>query len=276
MRTIEDQAFLWLLVGTSVAFGLIIWPYFGAVLWGVVAAIIFAPLFRRLSRLTGQRAGLAAIITVVLVVLLVIVPLMLITSTLALEITSLYESIQSRPPDLDQYLKSLEDTLPAWAKWLLGHFDLANLSAIQDRLSQLFSQFLQLLLSRALTVGQSTLEFFVSLGVMLYLTFFLLRDGSSLTQRIKDAIPLRAAQRDALLEKFAVVVRATVKGSILVAALQGVLGGLIFWLLGIHAPILWGVLMSFFALLPAVGAGIVWLPVALYLLISGPSGKRSS
>jgi predicted PurR-regulated permease PerM len=73
MRTIEDYAFLWLLIGTSVAFGLIIWPYFGAVLWGGVTAIVFAPLYRRLLRATGQRAGLAALMTVILVILVVIV-----------------------------------------------------------------------------------------------------------------------------------------------------------------------------------------------------------
>src|SRR5690606_4608504 len=127
--------------------------------------------------------------------------------------------------------------------------------------------------SRAVSVGQSTLDFIVALGVMLYLTFFLLRDGAGLSRRIKDAIPLRPAQRDALTEKFTVVVRATVKGSVLVAALQGFLGGLIFWLLGVAAPVLWGVVMAFFALLPAVGASIIWLPVALYLLVSGSVWK---
>lgn len=269
MRTIEDLAFLWLLVATSLAFGLIIWPYFGAVLWGVVAAIVFAPLYRRLLWVTGQRAGLTAIITVVLVVLLVIVPLMLIASSLVIEANSLYDAIQSGRLDVNQYLRSLGDMLPAWVKGLLDRFDLSTAGAIRERLSQLFSQFLQLVLTRSLTVGQSTLEFIVSLGVMLYLLFFLLRDGSSLTRRIRDAIPLRASQRDELLQKFAVVVRATVKGSILVAILQGALGGLIFWVLGIHAPVLWAVVMAFFALVPAVGASIVWLPVALYLLISG-------
>ena len=273
MRTIEDHAFLWLLVGTSVAFGLIMWPYFGAVLWGVVAAIVFAPLYRRLLRATGQRAGLAAIITVALVILLVIVPLMLVTSSLVVEATSLYDSVQSGRLNVNEYLRKAGDMLPAWITGLLDRFDLSNFEAIRDRLSQLFSQFLQLLLSRAVTVGQSTFGFVVALGVMLYLTFFLLRDGSSLTRRIKEAVPLRASQRDALFEKFAVVVRATVKGSILVAALQGALGGLIFWLLGLHAPVLWAVVMAFFALLPAVGASIVWLPVALYLLVAGAVWK---
>lgn len=273
MRTIEDQAFLWLLVGTSLAFGLIIWPYFGAVLWGVVAAIVFAPLYRRLLRITGGRAGLSATITLAVIFLLVIVPLLLIASSLVIEGTSLYNGVQSGRLDLNQYLRGIGDMLPGWAKALLDRFDLSNFEAVRERLSRLFSQFLQLLLSRAVIVGQSTFGFVVALGVMLYLTFFLLRDGSDLTRRIKDAIPLHASQRDALLEKFAIVVRATVKGSILVAALQGALGGLIFWLLGVSGPVLWGVVMAFFALLPAVGASIIWLPVAVYLALSGEVWK---
>jgi predicted PurR-regulated permease PerM len=123
------------------------------------------------------------------------------------------------------------------------------------------------------TVGQSTLDFIVSMGVMLYLLFFLFRDGSSLTQRIRSAVPLRAGQRDALLEKFAVVVRAIVKGTVLVAALQGALGGLIFWLMAIPAPVLWGVMMGFMSLLPAIGSSLVWLPVALYLIATGSVTK---
>ncbi|MEX0409069.1 AI-2E family transporter [Aquibium sp. LZ166] len=268
MRTIEDQAFLWLLLLTSVAFGVIVWPYFGAVLWGVIAAIIFLPVQRRLSRATG-RPGFAAIVTVVLTVLLVIVPLLLIASSLALEATTLYENIQSGQVDLGQILRGIIDGIPGWMKEPLAALDLTSLDAIRDRLSETFTQFLQVLVSRALIVGQSTLEFFVGIGVMLYLLFFLLRDGAGLTRRIKRAIPLRSRQRDALLEKFAVVVRATVRGSLLVAALQGALGGLIFWLLGIHAPVLWAVLMAFLALLPLVGSGLVWVPVAIYLLVSG-------
>jgi len=273
MRPIEDQAFLLLLVATSLALGLIIWPYFGAILWGVVAAIVFAPLYRRLLTATGQRAGTAATITVGLVILLVIVPLMLVTSSLVIEATGLYNSVQAGRLDVNLYLKNVGDMLPDWVKELLERWELSNLSAVRERLSQLFSQFLQVLLSRAINIGQSTLEFIVGLGVMLYLTFFLLRDGSGLTRRIKEAIPLRPSQRDELLQKFAIVVRATVKGSILVAMLQGALGGLVFWLLDLHAPVLWAVVMAFFALVPAVGASIIWLPVALYLLASGAVWK---
>ena len=197
--------------------------------------------------------------------LLVILPLILVASSLVVEATALYNNIQSDQLDLGQYLRTVVEASPDWLRELLDPFDLTNLDAVRNGLSR----FLQALVSRALVVGQSTFEFFVSLGVMLYLLFFLLRDGTGLSRKIKRAIPLRAAQRDALLEKFTVVAQAIIRGSLLIAALQGALGGLIFWVLGIHAPILWAVLMAFLSLLPAIGSSIVWFPVAVYLLLSG-------
>ena len=104
---------------------------------------------------------------------------------------------------------------------------------------------------------------------MLYLLFFLLRDGTQLSQRLKDSIPLRTEQKRALFSKFTIVIRAMFKGTILVAALQGMLGGIIFWFLGIPAAVLWGVVMAFLSLLPVVGSALIWLPVALYLLATG-------
>lgn len=265
MRTMEDQAFLWLLLATTVAFGYVVWPYFGAILWGVIAATLFLPVHRRLTGIMRGHTGLAAITTVILTVLLVILPLILVASSLAVEATALYNSIQSGQVDLGHYLRSIVDAAPNWLKDLLDTFELTNLDAVRDGLSR----FLQALVARALVIGQSTFEFFVSLGVMLYLLFFLLRDGSGLTQKIKKAIPLREAQRDALLERFTIVAQAIIRGSLLIAALQGALGGLIFWVLGIHAPVLWAVLMAFLSLLPAVGSSIVWFPVAIHLLLSG-------
>jgi Predicted permease len=103
----------------------------------------------------------------------------------------------------------------------------------------------------------------------MYLLFFLLRDGVVVAQGLRDAIPLAPAAKERLLERFTTVVRATVKGNILVAIVQGGLGGLAFWVLGVHAPILWGVVMAFLSLLPAIGAALIWGPVSIYLLATG-------
>ena len=127
----------------------------------------------------------------------------------------------------------------------------------------------QFLGKRALAVGQNTFRFFIDLGLMLYLTFFLLRDGNKLIQMLIRALPLGDDRERMLFNKFAEITRATIKGNLVVAAIQGALGGLIFWFLGIPAAVLWGVVMAVLSLIPAVGASLIWVPVALYLYAVG-------
>jgi len=269
MRGLEDKTFLWLVIAVSLAFGWILWPFYGAVLWGTVFAILFAPLNRRLTRLMRQRRNLAALATVLIILVMVILPLTLVIASLVEEATGVYQKIQSGELNFGRFFQQIFEALPSWAVTLLSRFELTNLGAVQERLSAGLMKGSQFLAAQALAIGQNTFNFLVSLFVMLYLLFFLLRDGEELARRIKDAIPLQTEQQQQLLNKFIIVIRATVKGSIVVAVLQGALGGLIFWFLGISAPLLWAVLMAILSLLPAVGAGLVWLPVAIYLLATG-------
>lgn len=266
---LEQKAFLLLLVAVTLAFGWILLPFYGAVFWGAVLAIVFAPLYRRLLAKTGQRPTLAALLTLLCIVLLVILPLAMIASSLVQEITALYEKVRSGGVSFSGYVDQVYAALPEWLTQLLHRFGLDNLGALQSRLTDALQQGSQRIAQQALNIGQNTFDFVVSFFIMLYLLFFLLRDGAQLSRRMRDAIPLNASYLRNLSGKFTTVIRATVKGNIAVAAVQGALGGLAFWFLGIHAPVLWAVLMAFLSLLPAVGAGLVWGPVAIYLLATG-------
>ncbi|MBA3318863.1 MAG: AI-2E family transporter [Gemmatimonadales bacterium] len=264
-----DQAFLVLLVAVSVAFAWIILPLFGAVLWGVILAIVFTPLYRRLRRSLRHRRTLAALATLVIIVLMVILPLTLITVLLVQEGAGVYQRIQSGEFDIGRYFQQTFNALPGWVTSLLDRFGLTNLSLVQERLSEAARKSSQFLAGQALSLGQNMANFVLSLFIMLYLLFFLLRDGDALVGRIRAAIPLHPESLRTLASGFTGVIRATVKGTLVVAVVQGALGGLIFWILGIHAPVLWAALMGVLSLLPAVGAALVWLPVAIYLLVTG-------
>ena len=269
MRTLEDRTLLLLVIAISLAFAWILWPFFSAVLWATVLAIVFAPLYRRILRSIGGNPNLAALATLLIIVMLVILPLFLTAASLVQEATSLYERIQSGELNLGTVFQQLRDALPAWVIDILDRLGLTNLGAVQDRLSDALKRGSQFIAAQALSIGQGAADFILGLLVMLYLLFFLLREGGELFKRIQDAIPLPREQQRALFSKFTTVIRATIKGSIFVAAVQGALGGLIFWLLGLHAPVLWGFVMGLLALLPAVGAALIWVPAAIYLLATG-------
>jgi predicted PurR-regulated permease PerM len=159
--------------------------------------------------------------------------------------------------------------LPAWVNNVIDRFGLTNLGALQEKLSTGMVQGGQFVAAKALNIGQNTFDFIVNLGIVLYLLFFLLRDGDDLAGRIRTAIPLHADQQRELLTSFTTVIRATVKGNVVVAIAQGALGGLAFWFLNVHAPVLWAVVMAFLSLLPAVGSALVWLPLAIYFFVTG-------
>lgn len=271
--TLEQKFFLFLLAIVSLAFGWILLPYSGAVFWGIVLAILFSGLNRRLLVMTNNRPTLAALITLASIVVMVILPLSLIGVSLVNQASSVYSLISTGNIDFGMYFQRIMQSLPDWMISMLERFDLTDFDSLQAKLQQGAAQVSQTVARQALHVGSMTFEFLVGLTVMLYLLFFLLRDGQALSNRIKDGFPLSPHYKRRLFTNLTTVIRATVKGNVLVALAQGGLGGLIFWFLGIQAPLLWAVVMAFLSLLPAVGAGIVWVPVAIYLLATGAIWK---
>jgi predicted PurR-regulated permease PerM len=269
MRTPEDNVLRLLLVVISIAFLWILRPFAGALLWGVVFAIVFAPVYRRLERGLRGRGVLAALITELIIVVLLIVPLIFVAMALTGEVKGLYQGILSGALSPSRHLETLYEVAPPWVLDLLEHFGLSSLGETQARTSAALIRASQIIAPRILGLGHTVLSFGLALFVMLYVLFFLLREGTALAAHIGEALPMRQARVDALFGRFAAVVRATVKSNLAIAVLQGAFGALIFMLLGIRSPVLWGMLMAVLSLLPLVGAILVWLPAALYLMLSG-------
>jgi len=266
---VEDGFFMAFVLVITVAFALVIEPFFAAILWAVIAAILFAPVNDRLLRRMPNRRNGAALITLLLITAMVILPAILLGLALIQEISNFYNRIQSGQIDFAMLFDQIQSSLPAWLQPYLERFGLNDFNAVQDRLNEALASSFRTLAARAVSIGQGAFSFIVALGVMLYLTFFLLRDSEALTARLSHTTPLRPAQQQALFEQFVKVVRATIKGSVVVAIVQGLIGGIVFWALGVEGALLWSVLMGFFSLLPAIGTGLIWVPVAIYLFASG-------
>lgn len=266
---LQQKTFLCLLVIVSIAFGWIILPFYGAVFWAAVLAIVFMPFYRRMLAAMKGRRNLAALSTLLVCLVLVIFPLALISASLVRQATAFYTSISSGGLDVGAYFQQVVHSLPDWAVRLLDRFGLSEFAGLREKLTDSAAQGSQAVARQAVNIGQNTFQFVVGFGLMLYVLFFLLRDGAFLAERIRLAIPLSNHHKRHLLSKFATVIRATVKGNIAVAAAQGALGGIMFWFLGIQGALLWGTVMAFLSLLPAIGAALVWAPVAIYFLLTG-------
>lgn len=271
--SVQRGFFLSLLVAVTAAFCWILTPFFGAILWGVALAILFTPSYKRLLRMMKGRSTVAALTTMGIVLVIVILPLSIIAGTLVQDVASVAQRIRSGDLNFVSSFQQIVAALPAWLTKLLDRFDLGNFEGLMARLTDVAAQGSQLIAQHALNIGQNTFNFFVSFFVMLYLLFFLLRDGASLSRNVREAVPLAPPQTQFLLNKFTTVIRATVKGNVVVAATQGALGGIALALLGVQGALLWGVVMAFLSLLPAVGAALVWGPVAAYFLATGAIAK---
>lgn len=265
----SNRTFLALLALVSFAFGWVLWPLFGAIFWAVTLAIVFDPVFRRVLARFGGRRNWASITMILGILVIIILPMLLIIAAVLQQASSLMASIKSGEVNLHVIFEQALNGVPSWMRDIALRFGMSDFSALQDSLSVSVSDWLGANAPLMLLIGQNTAGVFVGLGVMLYLAFFLFRDGDSLAEHVKATIPMPPEVLEDLLATFIVVVRATVQGDILVALLQGALGGLGFWALGIPAAVLWTVLMSVLSLFPVFGAALVWFPVALYFLATG-------
>lgn len=268
-RRLENGFFLAVLLAASVALIWIVLPFFGAILWGVIAAILFAPFNERLLARMPNRRNTSALITLGVIVAIVVVPATILGALLVQEATTLYDKVRTGQIDFVEIFRHFRLILPDWLDRMLQRVGLADLERMRAHLVSGLTDSFQTVAAQALTIGQGALAFFVTVSVALYLTFFLLRDGRKLGNNLDRAIPLSPQTRHALATRFITVTRATINGSLVVAIVQGMIGGIIFWFLDIPGALLWAVTMAFFSLLPAIGTGLIWVPVSLYLLASG-------
>ena len=236
--------FIFILALVTWAFFDVLSPYFSAILWAAILTTIFNPVKNKLRSALGDRNGLASLITIGIICLIVFIPLMVILSSLAIELNVVYTKLQQNNTQFPEVVSSILSYLPDWARTLQGG---------------------QYLAGSAFLIGKGTFGFAISFGIMLYLLFFLLKDGPYLVRQILDSLPLSDFAKQHLFAKFVGVTRATVKGTAVVAVVQGTLGGIAFAIVDIDGSILWGALMAFLSLVPAVGSAIVWVPAAIFL-----------
>ena len=184
-----------LLIACALALGWILQPFWGAILWAVIIALIFIPMFRRMLPRVGGRRSLAAGLVLGVVMLIGVLPLTLLAASLAREAAAMYQQIDSGAWQPELAVRRMFGALPAWLVGVLEQFGVADFDSVQRRITASLAQAAQLITSRALGIGLDTFDFLTSLAITLYLAFFLLRDGEALVRTIATGLPLSAAHR---------------------------------------------------------------------------------
>ena len=264
---IQQATFLVLLLLISLAFVWLIQDFAEPLFWAAILAILFYPLYRWWFEMLGHRASLAAFVTLLLILIMVILPLGLVGLAVTREAAGLYERMAAGEIDVQAPIRLIERTLPRVSEYL-ARFGIDG-QRITQSLSSAAVTASRFVASQALTIGQDAFRFSISFFLMLYLLFFFLRDGHRLIAAIMHALPLGHEREQHLFAKFAEVSRATMKGTLVVGLVQGTLGGLFFWILGLKAAVFWGVIMTLLSLLPAVGSALIWVPAAIILFATG-------
>jgi predicted PurR-regulated permease PerM len=243
-----------------VVLALIAQPFVPALVWSLTLTVMFAPVERRLRARTGS-PSLAAAITLLLAAIIVVIPLTLVASALLREIIAgaqTYGALFS-PTALRQAWPEAAAFLGRFEQW----FELEQVVQFATtRLGEFSGQ-----------VVQQSASGLVTLLLTFYFLFYLLRDRASALGALQRLVPLDGEEFHELVGKTSQTVFASVYATGAVAALQGLLGGLMFWVLDLPAPIFWGVVMGLLAIVPFLGAFVVWVPAALGLALAGDWGS---
>lgn len=264
---VQHIFFFALLLLTTLVFWNLIEGLVMPLFWAAVLAVLFRPVRKRWLELMPGWYSLAALLTVITVVLTVVLPVTAVGIAMVNEVTNLYAMYQAGEIDPSTALSYIERVMPQVVEFVQQFgVDVAQLN---QRISEFAVTASQYLATQAVSFGQSAIQTTALFFLMLYLLFFFVRDGNEIVEGIIRVLPLGDERERRLFAKFAEVARATIKGTLVVAVVQGALGGLMFWILGITAPVFWGVVMTVLSILPAIGSAVVWLPAAIILIATG-------
>lgn len=259
--------FLFLVIGvTAVFFGLIS-NFLMACFWSAIFAILFSGLYRWLVEKFGGRESLAAFTTSVIILFSVVIPITLISLAVLKESKEIYGSIEEGSLDPSEILLRVQERLPGVER-VLNRIGVQP-TEFYDRVEKMFASGVSSLGGSMWKYTQGAIKTVVDFFLILYLTFFLVRDGDKLMLSIRNTLPMGNRIEEMLFKKFVQVSRATLKGTVIVAACQGLIGGILFAAVGIKGAVLWGVMMGLLSLLPIGGSALVWVPAAVIMMVQG-------
>lgn len=264
---INQARWLAVLVATAIALylcWLMLRPFLGVLAWAIVLVIVFYPVHKQFV-LRFKRRGLSALLSCLLAVLVVVLPLGILTTVVAQELAKVLPTL---PAQLSLLVNSQTPLFGRISGWLQTRFGV-DLLASQDFFIEQLRNSSQHALGASFNLLGNIAGGIVKAFFVVFTMYYLFRDSDKILHSLPEALPLRREQSERIIARTQAVVSASVYGVVTIAGLQGLLGGLAFWILGIPSPVLWAVLMTFLCMIPLAGSFLVWLPLAIYLMVQG-------
>jgi predicted PurR-regulated permease PerM len=244
-------------------------PFLSSIVWAILLAMVLYPVYKKLRTLLGKRELFSALVMTLLVLVVIVLPFTLLMVSLASDVVNFYHQVEEmiKTGQLQAYFESVKEVpiLKSILARVAKYIDLDPLPLLLKNVNQIstfiFNQ------TTSLIKGLST--FVVGFFFTLLSLYYLFKDGSSLFEGLKEAVPLPSKEKELLIQRFKDMIHATMYGGILIALIQGALGGLSFWILGLPSPIFWGTAMGLLSFIPVGGTALIWGPTAIILLIGG-------
>jgi predicted PurR-regulated permease PerM len=239
-------------------------PFVNVLAWAAVLVILFHPVHRRLVARTNRPAT-SAIVSCVLVILVILIPLTLITLALVREFSGAAQGLQHFASGLLDPNSPTTGRMLRFAGQYVDIEQLRNPDAIRGHVERVSGSLAQ----STLGIVGGAVGAVVQVFFIIFTMFYLFRDGERIVRALPEVLPLETAQSEEIFTRTNEVIGASVYGVLVIAAVQGTLGGLAFWVLGLPSPLVWGVVMTFMSLIPMAGSFVVWVPAAVYLAATG-------
>ena len=243
-------------------------PFLSALITGAIVAYLSYPLYKKITVYTKNKS-IAAFIATILIILLITVPFVIIIGLVSREAYTTYTTLSEQDLGTNFMKIACKDEMSFSCRTIrnvLGFLPEKDLDYYMQVTIEKITTFILENISKFLA---SLPIIFLNLFIMAFVIYYLLKDGQYVAKRIKNILPLKETHKQQVLERFHSMTSAVFYGNLLVAIIQGVLGGIGFFILGIESPILWGFVMVVFALIPYIGTAIIWLPAALNLIFLG-------
>jgi predicted PurR-regulated permease PerM len=253
----------------------IIQPFLLPIFLALILSTLLDPVYEALARRMKNRTSLAAVLVCVGLTVAILLPIFFLSISLAREANDAYQYLKDPETvkklaawlqlSSNPLLRRIQPWLPS--SWRFEDFEIgAQLGSQAQRIGIA-------VLGVATTFAAGMFNFLMDYFIMLVVLFFLLRDSAYFAERVRAISPLSDTQENMFVERFRMVARATVLGNLLTAVAQGTISGLIFLMLGLPNPILWGALTALLSLVPLIGTAFVWVPWTIYLLAAGSYGR---